>query len=397
MKNRRKIQVIGSLILVLAGLLGLLGCGSPSSASDQNQADALTGQETQTQAAGSLVYKESMKTEYASQFAVDYYEDGYVMLTTKTDGAQYLVVPEGAQTPEGLDDGVTVLQRPLDHLYLVATAAMDLFRELDAIDCIRFSGQQKDGWYIDEAREAMQNGSMIYAGKYSMPDYELIVSGGCDLAIENTMITHSPEVLEKLAEFGIPSMIDYSSYETHPLGRVEWIRFYGALLGREAEADAAFEQQTQMLERVKDDAPTGQTVAFFYLTSNGTVNVRKSADYVPRMIELAGGTYVFQDLGSDTDHKSSVNMTMEEFYAAAKDADCLIYNSTIDGELDTVDDLVAKSSMLRDFKAVQSGSVWCTTNDMYQHTMSAGAFIEDLHAIFTGDTTHEMTYIYPLK
>ena len=115
------------------------------------------------------------------------------------------------------------------------------------------------------------------------------------------------------------------------------------------------------------------------------------------MIELAGGTYVFQDLGSDTDHKSSVNMTMEEFYAAAKDADCLIYNSTIDGELDTVDDLVAKSAMLRDFKAVQSGSVWCTTNDMYQHTMSAGAFIEDLHAIFTGDTAHEMTYIYPLK
>ena len=398
MKNRRKIQVIGSLILVLAGLLGLLGCGSPSSASDRNQADALTGQETQTQSAGSLVYKESMKTEYASQFAVDYYEDGYVMLTTKADGAQYLVVPEGAQTPEGLDDGVTVLQRPLDHLYLVATAAMDLFRELDAINCIRFSGQQEDGWYIDEAREAMQNGSMIYAGKYSMPDYELIVSEGCDLAIENTMITHSPEVLEKLAEFGIPSMIDYSSYEAHPLGRVEWIRFYGALLGRETEADAAFERQTQILERVtQDETPTGQTVAFFYLTSNGTVNVRKTADYVPQMIGLAGGTYVFDALGSDTDHKSTVNMTMEEFYVKAKDADCLIYNSTIDGELDTVDDLVAKSSMLRDFKAVQSGNVWCTTNDMYQHTMSAGAFIEDLHAIFMGDAEHEMTYIYPLK
>ena len=396
MKNRRRIQVIGSLILVLAGLLGLLGCGSPSSASDRNQAEASVGQETQS--AGSLVYKESMKTEYAAQFAVDYYEGGYVMLTTKTDGAQYLVVPEGAQIPEGLDAAVTVLQRPLGHLYLVASAAMDLFRELDAIDCIRFSGQQEDGWYIDEACEAMQNGSMIYAGKYSMPDYELIVSEGCDLAIENTMITHSPEVLEKLAEFGIPSMIDYSSYETHPLGRVEWIRFYGALLGREAEADAAFEQQTQMLERVtQDDTPTGQTVAFFYLTSNGTVNVRKSADYVPQMIELAGGTYVFSDLGSDTDHKSSVNMTMEEFYATAKDADCLIYNSTIDGELDTVEELVAKSSMLRDFKAVQNGNVWCTTNDMYQHTMSAGAFIEDLHAIFTGDEAHELTYIYALE
>lgn len=35
---------------------------------------------------------------------------------------------------------------------------------------------------------------MIYAGKYSKPDYELLVSEGCDLAIENRMITHSPEV-----------------------------------------------------------------------------------------------------------------------------------------------------------------------------------------------------------
>ena len=90
-------------------------------------------------------------------------------------------------------------------------------------------------------------------------------------------------------------------------------------------------------------------------------------------------------------------MTMEEFYAPAKNADCLIYNSTIDGELGSIGDLVAKSAMLRDFKAVQSGNVWCTTNDMDQHTMSAGAFIEDLHAIFSGDRAHEMTYIYPLK
>lgn len=396
MNNRRKIQIIGCLILILAGLSGLLGCGSPSSASDANENTKDT--EQSAQAAGGLVYESSMQTAYATQFAVDYYEGGYVMLTTKVDGAQFLVVPEDAQEPEGLDEQVIVIHRPVDHLYLVASAAMDLFRELDAIDSIRFSGQQEDGWYIEEARTAMQDGRMVYAGKYSMPDYELIVSEGCSLAIENTMITHAPEVVEKLAEFGIPTLIDYSSYESHPLGRVEWIRFYGALLGREEQADAAFEQQTGILERItQDDTPTGQTVAFFYLTSNGTVNVRKTADYVPQMIGLAGGTYVFDDLGSDEDHKSSVNMTMEEFYATAKDADCLIYNSTIDGELRSVDDLTEKSAMLRDFKAVKDGNVWCTTNDMYQHTMSAGAFIEDLHAIFTGDTDHQMTYIYPLN
>ncbi len=40
------------------------------------------------------------------------------------------------------------------------------------------------------------------------------------------MISHTPEVREMLEDFGIPVMIEYSSYEKHPLGRVEWVRFF---------------------------------------------------------------------------------------------------------------------------------------------------------------------------
>lgn len=409
MKKTRKF-ITGFLVIV--GLLGLFGCGSPSSDSDRNVGEQIpevsekssetdvqedTDNNIETSGQTGLVYKSSMELQYAKNFTVDYYEGGYTMLTTTVDGSRYLLVPEQKTAPDQLDDDVVVLQQPLDNLYLVASAAMDMFRELDAVGQIRFSGQQEDGWYIDEAKVAMKDGSMIYAGKYSMPDYELIVSEGCDLAIENTMISHSPEVIEKLGEFDIPVLIDYSSYETHPLGRVEWIRFYGALLGKEEQADAAFEMQTDALERVVKDERTDKTVAFFYITTNGTVNVRKTSDYVPQMIDLAGGTYVFQNLGSEEDHRSSVNMTMEEFYATAKDADFLVYNSTIDGELQTVEQLIGKSDMLRRFRAVQEGNVFCTTNDLYQHSMSTGAFIEDLHGMLTGDEDHNYQYLYALE
>ncbi len=394
MKKSIRIRAIGALMLVFAGLLWLVGCGSPVSSGESGLQENQEKAETDI---GSLVYKESMKTEYATQFSVDYYEGGYVLLTTVYDGAKYLVVPEGASTPEGLDSDITVIKRPVKNLYLVASAVMDLFCQLDAIDCIRFCGLEAEDWSIDQAREAMEAGNLIYAGKYSAPDYERIVADGCTLAIENMMISHSPEVMEKLAEFGIPTMIDYSSYESHPLGRVEWIRFYGAMLGREEEADAVFAGQEESLDRVTEEADTGKTVAFFYLATNGTVNVRKSSDYVPKMIELAGGTYVFEDLGSQEDHKSSVNMSMEEFYATAKDADYLIYNSTIEGQLQTVEDLLDKSSMLRDFQAVQNGHVFCMSSDMYQHMTAAGAFIEDVHAMLTGDDSHEMSYLYQLQ
>ena len=63
------------------------------------------------------------------------------------------------------------------------------------------------------------------------------------------MITHSPEVVEMLQNFDIPVMIEYSSYEKHPLGKVEWVKFFGALTGSETEAEEAFAEQTEILEK----------------------------------------------------------------------------------------------------------------------------------------------------
>mgnify|MGYP000461881795 FL=1 len=77
------------------------------------------------------------------------------------------------------------------------------------------------------------------------------------------------------------------------------------------------------------------------------------------MIDIAGGEYVFRNLKGEDNAASSVNMQMEEFYAQAKDADYLVYNSTIDGNLASIDDLLAKNSLFADFKAVKDGNVWC--------------------------------------
>ena len=133
---------------------------------------------------------------------------------------------------------------------------------------------------------------MFYAGKYRTPDYELILSKSCDLAVESTMINHSPEVKEQLEKLGIPVLVERSSYESHPLGRMEWMKLYGALLGKEELAKARFDEQMEHLCGVPEQKNTGKTVAFFYISSNGDVNVRKPGDYVARMIDMAGGIYV---------------------------------------------------------------------------------------------------------
>ena len=274
---------------------------------------------------------------------------------------------------------------------------MAFFDALDSCDAVSFSGTKAEDWYIDSAKSAMESGRIRYAGKYREPDYELLLQNNCPLSIQSTMIEHTPEVKEKLTELGITVFVDYSSYEAHPIGRSEWIKVYGELLGKPDEAGRLFDEQAALLENLGEKQDTGKTVVFFYITESGQIITRKSGDYVSKMIALAGGKNAFENLG-DGGGTSTVKMEMEQFYASAKDADIVIYNNDIGKDVSSLDDLIAKNQLLADFKAVKNGDVWCTRENIFQETMKIGEIIADFNAVFSGtakDTPPQ--YLYRLE
>lgn len=340
----------------------------------------------------------SMPLQYATQFSVDYYAGGYKLISL-SDNSRFLIVPENTKAPAGIDTDITVLYQPIRNIYLVATSAMCLFDALDSLDAIGLSGTKAENWYSENARSAMKNGKILYAGKYSEPDYELILSSGCKLAVESTMISHAPEVKEKLLDLGISVLIDQSSLEKHPLGRTEWIKFYAALLNKESEAEDLFADQVEFLNEAAAQKNTGKTVAFFYISTSGYAVARKSGDYITKMIELAGGNYIFSDLGDPETATSTVTLEMEKFYATAKDADFIIYNSTIGGELKNLDELIAKNELLRDFKAVQTGNVWCTNQNLFQETTQLGRMIFDINRMLVQNNPAitKLDFLYKLR
>ncbi len=343
---------------------------------------------------------DALSLKYADQFSVTYYgEEKYALITIGED-EKFLVVPEEEPVPEDLPGDVMPLARPLNNMYLAATSAMDFFCHLDAVDQITLSGTDSSGWYLEEPKKALEEGKMEYAGKYSAPDYERIVDKSCSLAIESTMIYHCPQVKEQLENLGVPVLVERSSYEADPLGRMEWVKLYGVLTGKEGLAEELFETELKNLEGISDQKDTGKTVAFFYITSKGSANVRKPGDYVAKMIAMAGGSYVPQSAQAEEENAlSTMNMEMEAFYDQAKDADYIIYNSTIDGELSNLKELLAKSPLLADFKAVKEGHVWCTGKNLFQETMGLGNMIQDIHRMLTEETPDEgqMHYIHQLK
>lgn len=379
------------LIWLLA--LTLCACGGKE---PEQEKEIPAPEDRQASRWSELDWNRHLKLEYAQSFAVDFAEDEYARITI--DQETYLLCPEGQDPPADTPEDVVILRQPLKNIYMQATAAMDSFCQLGVLDAVTLSGTKTEGWYIPEAREAMEAGSLVYAGKYNAPDYELIVSQNCGLALESTMIYHNPEVKEQLERLGIPVLVERSSYESHPLGRMEWIKLYGVLMGKQEEAEAFFAGQLERLEPVLEQENTGKTVAFFYITSNGAVSVRKPGDYIAKAIDLAGGVYVFHDLPGEENALSTMNMQMESFYQGAKDADVLIYNSAIDANLTAIEELVAKSAPLADFKAVQSGDVWCTGKSMFQEALGVGDMILDINAILTQEdpADGDMNYLHRL-
>lgn len=337
---------------------------------------------------------DSLPLAFAKNFRVDYCAGGAAHLQIGEE-QEFLLVPEGAEIPSALA-ALPRIPIPVENVYLASSSVPDLFLQLDALDTVLFSSTAPEDWRIPELKAALENESILYAGKYSAPDYELLLTENCGLVVENTMILHSPAVKERLEGLGFPVLVEYSSYEPHPLGRVEWIKLYGLLTGKLPEAEAYFNRQLETFRDVSGTEQTGKTVAFFHITPNGAVVVRRKADYVTRMIELAGGESALKDLPEEENALSTVTIQMEAFYTMAHDADVLIYNSTVGSGIGTQEALVSLSPLLADFKAVRDGNVWCTEQSMFQRTSCAADMIADLHAVIGGES-RELKYLYRIE
>ena len=394
--------------------LGLVGCSgaddgevangeatsaAQTSGSDgDNPASAERPSWSNPEVGGNLVHTGSLDLAWATGFTVDLYE-GDRALACIADGTRYLFVPAG-DAPQGIAEDVTVLERPLSNIYLASSSTLCLFAALGAVNCVSHVSVTQETCTVEAFTQAIASGDIVYGGKYSAPDYEAFLNGGCRLAVENTMIYHTPEVREKLMQLGVPVIVEQSSLESAPLGRLEWIMLWGAMLDKVSAAQEVLDRQAQLIADVEARVaaqPLDCTVAFFYINANGAAVVRKPGDYVAKMIAMAGGTYAFAQLaGADENRSSSTTLEMEAFYAQAKDADVIIYNSTVAGRLKGLDELVALNPLLADFKAVKNRRAWCCEQNVYQQMTATGEVVVDLHEAIADTERDELTFFFRL-
>lgn len=154
---------------------------------------------------------------------------------------------------------------------------------------------------------------------------------------------------EALERLGIPT-IEVSEYlEEHPLGRAEWLRFFGVLFGEERKADSLFAGIRERYEALRADSATiDRPTVLFGSVWDGQWWVPPGNSYMARLIEDAGGRYVFADRKGD----GNIAIDMETMLATASQAEYWGMIAQVD-TMPSVHDFTNGDERLMSFKSVK--------------------------------------------
>ncbi len=275
---------------------------------------------------------------------------------------KYLLVARDSVLPANLPEGI-VVRTPVTNALVYSTVHNSLICELGCIDAI---GGICNAKYVNntELKKRLATGEIANCGISLSPDIEKI------LELRPQVIMLSPfennDKYAKVGELGIP-IIECADYmETSPLGRAEWVRFYGLLFGKRDESEKMFSETEQQYQRLKGIASETESRPSVLIDQRyGQVwNVPGGPSTIGRLIEDAGGRNPF----ASYPQSGSVALAPEKVLGMAHDADIWFIRYNQEKEKDMAE--LAKDAPVNSrFRAYREGNVYgCNTRyvDFYE-------------------------------
>lgn len=233
-----------------------------------------------------LEYQSETKAEYAKYFKIYHYDQGITLLEidmNKKTGRKaagkkwkeaseisglnpaeqeqaalylnkvikYLIVPENAEIPAGLDKEVIVVRQPADHVYAGSNKTISLMEELGQLDKVTTVGVKKNKCKNETIKEKMAEKEVIYAGTSDKLNYKKLVKNKCNLALLSSSVlpekrsskkaakkkmTAYRKMTEKMTLLQIPVIVDRAKDEKGKDAQKEWEKVYKVILGCDGQS-----------------------------------------------------------------------------------------------------------------------------------------------------------------
>lgn len=321
--------------------------------------------------------------DYATKFSIENLDDGS-RIVTDSQGVRFLLVPEGRERPAGYDD-LTLITTPVKRVVCMSTTQICNLRPIEALGVVCGVASDRDSFYLDEIKQGMDDGLITQvAGDMDEPDYEKVVALKPDVVFTYTESGAAAEKMyAKFKELGIPTVVDNSWLERDPLARMEYVKLMAAFVGKDSEAATFFDEAVARVKQTEETVATAtaKPAVVWAMTSDGTTFYVESRDtYCAKEVEMAGGDFVF----SDIEGGGSVQMTTEEVYTRALDADVWIFSS-MSNYFQGLKELKKSAPLLEKTKPFKAGEIWLYQPWYWQTVDRTDEVIADLAAILHPD------------
>lgn len=300
---------------------------------------------------GYLHYAQLLKIEPSDSFTICEVMDAWHSGRVKQ---RYILVPRSDRMPQKHPDG-TIVRTPLCHAVVFSGVHASLLCDLGATERI---GGLCDLIYImrPELHKAVSRGTIANMGSSNQPDLEKIVSRHTDALLVSPFENATYGAIEKL-NIPIVECVDYM--EATPLGRAEWMRFFGLLFGCKAAADSLFSSvETNYTTLAATVQKTKSRPSLLIDRKQGSIwYVPGGQSYLGTMFKDAGARYCFAD------HKESgsVSLSFETVYQKAHDADLWLIKDGSATDL-TYNQMVQDFAPYQEFRAFRQHHLWyCNT------------------------------------
>lgn len=329
----------------------------------------------------------NVSLHYTKAFHIEYLENGVKKIT---DGAsrQILLVPRGKKIPMEYKS-LPVIYTPINRvLYASVTQVCFLrpFNDPGIWKSIIGVTSPSEEWYLNEVKSGLQNGRITFVGDSFKPNFELIQSIRPELVFVYTGPTGQYGLIKMLEELKIPYVVDNDYLETNPLGRLEWLKFIAAFYNKDIEADSYIKKIAQRVKRLHNKLrPLKKPKIAWGMIYNGKAFVPGNQSFAAQMITLAGGDNVFAD---SVNGVSSIEVSMEQFYMKAREADIFIY-AVFPAFASSLNAIQVETPLLGEIKAFRSQKVWCLQPWYNQLLDKTDEIIFDLAHIFHPDLNNQ--------
>ncbi len=302
----------------------------------------------------------------------------------------YVLVPADSVLPGNLPEG-TVIRTPLRRAIVYSSVHTSLMKELGAFGALK--GVTDLQFFTDSAVIAgAESGAITDCGSSMNPNVEKVIETEPDAIL---LSPYQDATYGQITKLNIP-IVECADYmETTPLGRAEWIKFYGILFNKEKEANEIYDNVVKNYNRLKAEAQQAANAPKVLTETviSNVWNVPGGNSYMAQIIRDAGGKYPWS---ADT-HTGSLSLDFNQVLAEAQDADVWLIKSF---NIHTYDDLLGAYPLNAEFKAFKERKIFaCDTNEsrlFEEFPFHPERLLSDYQLIFSG-RTEGLNFFKPLK